>query len=87
MPHIVIQSPHVRTAKLDERGYGCEAYLGVRFLVDDQPMKPVETTEVQLELMYHPQVDYREVVPDATFTIREGGRVVGYGRVTERRLE
>ena len=30
-PHIVVQSPEVRQAQVDESGVGCEAYLGVCF--------------------------------------------------------
>jgi hypothetical protein len=35
--------------------------------------------------MYHPRVDYDAVCVGATFTLREGGKVVGFGTVMERR--
>lgn len=37
-----------------------------------------------MDLMYHPQVDYRELTPGTTFTVREGPRIVGHGRVLKR---
>jgi hypothetical protein len=43
-----------------------------------------ETVGVTLDLMYHPRVDYGAVQPNATFTIREGGKVVGFGRPVAR---
>ena len=53
-------------------------------LAAPQDVRPGVLVTVTLELMYHPRVCYSDVVPGATFTIREGGRVVGYGRVTDR---
>jgi hypothetical protein len=32
-------------------------------------------------LMYYPQPEHESVVPGATFTIREGAKVVGHGQV------
>ena len=37
-----------------------------------------------LELMYHPDLPYSDVQPGATFTVREGGRIVGHGVVLSR---
>ena len=34
--------------------------------------------------MYFPLIRYEDVVPGATFTVREGGRIVGFGRVESR---
>ena len=83
-PHIVVQSPDIRHAKVDDDGIGREPYLGVCFLAAPQDVRFGVLVTVTLELMYHPLVSYSDVVPGATFTIREGGRVVGYGRVTDR---
>jgi translation elongation factor EF-Tu-like GTPase len=83
-PHIVIQSPEVRRALDDDDGVNREAYLGICFLDAPIDFQPGHAAEVTLELMYHPRVDYGQVLPDATFTVREGGKVVGYGRVIAR---
>jgi len=83
-PHIVIQSPEVRCALVDDDGFNREAYLGICFLDAPIDFQPGRAAEVTLELMYHPRVDYGLVLPDATFTVREGGKVVGYGRVISR---
>jgi len=37
-----------------------------------------------LGLVYYPKDDYAAFVPGAEFTVREGARVVGRGRVTKR---
>jgi hypothetical protein len=31
--------------------------------------------------MYWPDEKYSEVLPDATFTVREGPKIVGFGKV------
>lgn len=62
-----------------ERGHGIENYLGVEFTGRGEVLTAGEVHRVRLALMYHPEVDYCELRTGATFTIREGGRVVGYG--------
>jgi hypothetical protein len=42
-----------------------------------------ETVEAEAVLMYYLQPDHDSVVPGATFTIREGPKVVGYGLVKD----
>jgi len=37
-----------------------------------------------MDLMYYPASTYEELQPGATFTIREGAKVVGYGKVLRR---
>lgn len=83
-PHIVIQDENVRAAIIDSDGRGREEYLGVQFI--DGPVKYAhgEPAEFVLELLYHPRVSYESVVEGATFTVREGGRIVGSGRVLSR---
>jgi len=80
MPHIVIGDPAQRKPLLC--GNLCtERYLGV--FVADAPdeLAPGSTAEVALVLMYWPKEHYDEVVPGATFTLREGGKVVGFGNI------
>ena len=79
MPHIV-GDPGERKAKMSGNTI-IEHYLG--FLVADAPdeIPPGGTVEVSLELMYWSGERYEEFVPGATFTLREGPKIVGFGRV------
>jgi hypothetical protein len=61
-----------------------EKYLGVMFVGGPEAMSPGESAEVSLALMYFPEVSYDEVRPEATFTIREGPLIVGFGAVLSR---
>lgn len=76
MPHIVIGDPKQRSP--------AGKLLGVAFRRAPLTLAPGDTAKVRMDLMYHPQVDYRELVPGATFTVREGPRIVAYGRVLKR---
>jgi hypothetical protein len=62
---------------------GGTEYLGVRFVAGPQPEFGVRS-EFVVALAYHPRVDYAALAPGATFTVREGPRVVGSGRVLGR---
>jgi hypothetical protein len=80
MPHIVIGDPQQREARM--RGNTIiERYLGV--LVTDAPdeMMPGKTDQVTLSLMYWPEEKYDDLKPGATFTLREGSKIVGFGPV------
>lgn len=74
MPHLVIGDPEQKSGKP----------LGVAFRRAPLTLSPGDTAKVRMDLMYHPQVDYRELVPGAAFTVREGPRIVGHGRVIKR---
>ncbi len=63
----------------------CENYMGVSFLPRLESVSPGEPFTAELALMYYPNVDYSELVPGATFTIREGGKIVGTGKVLARK--
>jgi translation elongation factor EF-Tu-like GTPase len=76
MPHLVIGDPKVASP--------AGKLLGVAFRRAPLTVAPGDTIKVRMDLMYHPQVDYRELVPGATFTVREGPRIVGHGRVVKR---
>jgi hypothetical protein len=89
-PHIVLGSPDQREAIIIEKdglkNYIDEQYLGVAFW--DGPSekflptnKPIDIT---MALMYAPHEQYNDVQPGATFTLREGPRIIGYGKVNER---
>jgi hypothetical protein len=84
-PHIVIGPPDQRQAK-KEGNTLIERYQGVVILDEFLKIEPGETVEVTLALMYYeePDVLYENVVPGATFTVREGPTIVGYGAVLSR---
>ncbi|MGA8300222.1 MAG: hypothetical protein WCB53_11905 [Terriglobales bacterium] len=64
-----------------------ENYLGVMFVGGPDTLEPGDTADVKLALMYFPEYPYEEVQPGATFTVREGSLVVGYGVIQSRGLE
>jgi hypothetical protein len=79
-PHIVVGDPNQRKALLDNN-VAQETYLGVSFV--DVPSNVVggQSFLAELALMYWPNVSYDSLVAGATFTIREGQHIVGYGSV------
>jgi hypothetical protein len=81
-PHIVIGPTTQRTARMEGRTV-VERYQGVVFMDENLVIGPGQTVEVTLALMYYqePDILYEDVVPGATFTLREGARIVGYGTV------
>ena len=83
-PHVVVGDPDQREALVAEDGRtAAETYLGVCFDGDGKEMLPGKQYEVSLVLMYFGTVEYEELVSGATFTIREGHRIVGFGEVLE----
>jgi hypothetical protein len=81
MPHIVIGDATQRQPITINGNVIIEKYLGVSWRRENPKVAPGETAVVLLDLMYYPHLDYHEVTPGAEFTLREGGQVVGYGRV------
>ncbi|KCZ83600.1 hypothetical protein HAD_13399 [Hyphomonas adhaerens MHS-3] len=55
-------------------------YLGVQFVECADPVDFVVDLRVSVQLLYD-GVDYSGLVPDSSFTIREGARTVGEGHV------
>jgi hypothetical protein len=84
MPHLVIQSPDVRKANVINGNVIVEDYLGVRFLSAPAEMLAEQPLDCEMELTYFPRVDYSAVREGATFTVREGGKVIGFGVVSTR---
>lgn len=78
-PDIVIQDSNIRTATYDAQGRGNERYLGVEFVGGSESPEFGAMSECKLRLVNHPRVDYCEVQYGATFTIRDGARVIGFG--------
>jgi len=84
-PHVVVGDPNRRVAITANNDRTIvEEYLGVRFTgTDNDILTPGRPHDVALELCYFPSVDYTALKTGAEFTIREGGKVVGFGRVIE----
>lgn len=55
--------------------------MGVHFTGGGERLQQGDEQKVTLVLMYFPEVDYSTLEAGATFTIREGGTVVGFGVV------
>jgi hypothetical protein len=83
-PHIVIGDPHQREAVVGPDGVGAEEYLGVAFESGPHLVVPGQELRVTMMLMYWPETDYLQAVPGATFTVREGARIVAHGRIRKR---
>lgn len=82
-PHIVIGPQSQRVAIRNGNAF-TQKYLGVMFVGGPESMSPGESAEVTLALMYFPEDPYEDVRPGATFTIREGPLVVGFGVILSR---
>jgi len=85
MPHIVVGDPSQCEAKVCEGNIITEEYLGI--LITDAPdeLAPGSNADLTLVLMYWPDETYSNVVPGATFTLREGPKVVGFGEVLSKK--
>lgn len=83
-PHIVIQDPNDQDPDDKAEDSRNEEYLGVQFLNGPSNAQFDTSMRYALCLMYHPHVDYSDVIEGATFTIREGARLVGFGEVVSR---
>ena len=85
-PHIVM-GPQTQRVAIRDGNQFTENYLGVMFVGGPDTLEPGDTAEVKLALMYFPEYPYQEVQSGATFTIREGPLVVGYGVIRSRGME
>ncbi len=83
-PHLVVNDPDRRGAIIaDEDRPMTEDHLAVSFSGEGGPLLPNQTYDVRLLLIFYPHPAYNALVPGASFTIREGSKIVGYGRVTK----
>ena len=82
-PHIVIGDPSQRRAVIAEGNRLTEHYLGVAFSDGPQHIDPGQPARTTMALVY-PNVDYSAAVPGATFTLREGAQIIGYGSIARR---
>ena len=83
-PHVVVGDPTQREAIVRDGNVCTEDYLGVAFLAGPEVIQPGDSCTVTMSLMYYPEVDYSRLRRGTTFTLREGGQIIGFGRVTRR---
>jgi hypothetical protein len=79
-PHLVVGGPDQRQAVTIGNEIQ-ETYLAVAFVSGPSKIESGKAFPTEIVLMYWPHSMYESLVPGVTFTIREGARVVGYGRV------
>ena len=79
-PHVVVGDPKQRKAVL-VNNVAQEKYLGVAFVAAPSNVLAGEPVVVELALMYWPNVSYDSLIPGATFTLREGPHIIGFGSV------
>jgi translation elongation factor EF-Tu-like GTPase len=79
-PHLVVGDPKQRRA-ITIGNEIRETYLGVAFLSGPAQVEPGEPFLAELVLLYWPHRTYEALSVGATFTIREGAQIVGYGQV------
>jgi len=86
-PHIVIGDPNQREAIVGPGNVGLETYCGVAFADGPDHIEPNVVYTVRMVLMYWPHEIYDPVVAGATFTLREGPNILGFGSITRRWVE
>lgn len=60
-------------------------YLAVEFIDGpDEPIQPGQSSYATVHFLASERISYDALVVGAAFEIREGGRVVGTGRITRR---
>src|SRR2546422_984983 len=83
-PHLVVGDPGQRHALVDAHGVSTEEYLGVQFVPAALTLAPGDRGIIRMQLIFYPECNYDRLTPGVTFTVREGGQVVGYGRILRR---
>jgi translation elongation factor EF-Tu-like GTPase len=61
--------------------------LGIAFMAGPDQLVPGETADIQLQAMYHPQVNYDKLQAGVQFLVVEGLRIVAVGKVLRRWVE
>ena len=75
LPHLVVQDQNAREALI------ADEYLGVQIINGPEVISPDNEYEFDLALINYPVVKYERLQEETTFTIRDGPRIVGFGRV------
>ena len=82
-PHLVVGDPEQREAIIGECNLLWARYLGECAWFGPDQVLPGEQAELVFALPYGTKEEnlYAELQPGSTFTIREGSKIVGSGRV------
>jgi hypothetical protein len=83
-PHIVVQSRSVRAAEVhveNGRRVCNEPYIAISFWSGEEPIPVGSSFQAKLLLTYYPNEIYDSCVPNASFTLREGHKIVGHGKI------
>ena len=86
-PHIVLQSREIRQPTIEvqkRQKHIVDEYLGVALWSGPDPIPISKSFTCTMLLMCAPDAIYDRVVPDTEFTIREGPKIIGHGRVLKR---
>ncbi len=83
-PHLVVQDRSVRRARMVGNAVD-EHYLPVSFVNGPGQFNFGDAVKCVLRLDCFPEVQYEELTTGASFTVREGERIVAHGVVIERR--
>jgi len=87
-PHIVIEERANRVAKIEiieGRKRVADLYQSVGFWEGPHPLPIGQSVPITMILFYAPdQYDYPNVIAGATFTLREGAKIVGHGVIMNR---
>ena len=89
-PHLVIGDLNQREAIIEAingQKQIKEEYLAVAFCDGPENVPFDEPIKVKMVLMNFPALSYSEVIPGETFTLREGGLIVGYGQVRAKYMQ
>ena len=79
-PHLVVGDPNQRTPIIIGNT-AQETYIGITFDLGPNLLHPGRTAIVTVLPTYYPNTMYEALSSGATFTLREGRRIIGYGRV------
>ena len=84
-PLLVIGPTTQRVAKKEGNRLS-ELHHAIIICDDGITIEPGQTVELTIALSNYREPDcrYEEFVPEATFTVREGAKIVGYGTVLSR---
>jgi hypothetical protein len=79
-PHLVVGDPNQRQAIVIGNEIQ-ETYLAIAFQSSSEDVEFNKPFLAELVLMNYPHPIYDSLVPNATFTVREGAQIVGFGQV------
>ena len=79
-PNIVVGDPNQRQAVI-VKNFIQETYLSIAFESSENDVEFNKPFLAELAMIHYPDPPYDSLVPDTTFTLREGPNIIGFGRV------